>query len=162
MRKRKVLDLWLNAGDRQQAIRRTTAPALAILAIEVIGYLACAALALAPLPYALNLVGGILAGHAVAIVFVVGHDACHGSFTPSARLNRWIGRLVFIPSLHVVSLWVLGHNRIHHAATNLRGRDYVWEPMSPADYAAASPLRRRFYRLYRSRLGSLPYYLIEI
>jgi omega-6 fatty acid desaturase (delta-12 desaturase) len=162
MKKRKVLDLWLRDDDRRQALRRTTAPALAILAVEIAGYVACVALALAPLPYALNLVGGILAGHAVAVIFVVGHDACHGSFTPSARLNRWIGRIVFIPSLHVVSLWVLGHNRIHHVATNLRGRDYVWEPMSQADYAAASPLHRWFYRLYRSRLGSLPYYLIEI
>ena len=70
--------------------------------------------------------------------------------------------LVFIPSLHAVSLWVLGHNRIHHGSTNLRGRDYVWEPMSPADYAAASPRRRSVYRLYRSRLGSLPYYLVEM
>jgi omega-6 fatty acid desaturase (delta-12 desaturase) len=65
-------------------------------------------------------------------------------------------------SSHNTSLWVLGHNRIHHVATNLRARDYVWEPMSPADYAAASPLRRWIYRRYRSRLGSLPYYLIEI
>ena len=57
------------------------------------------ALALAPLPYALNLVGAILAGHAIGIIFVVGHDACHQSFTPSTRLNRWIGRAVFIPAL---------------------------------------------------------------
>jgi omega-6 fatty acid desaturase (delta-12 desaturase) len=97
MKKRGVLDLWLTTDDRNHVIRRATAPALAILGVETIGYLACVALALAPLPYALNLLGGILAGHAIAIVFVVGHDACHGSFTPSARLNRWIGRMVFVP-----------------------------------------------------------------
>ena len=160
--RRRLLDLWLSAEERQQFLHRQTAPALAILALEVVGYLACAALALAPIPYALNLFGGILAGHAIAILFTVGHDACHGSFTPSRWLNRWMGRAVLIPTLHAQSLWVLGHNRIHHGATNLRGRDYVWEPMSPADYAAASPVRRWFYRRYRSRLGSLPYYLIEM
>jgi acyl-lipid omega-6 desaturase (Delta-12 desaturase) len=161
MRKR-MFDQWLTGDERQQVIRRATAPALAILSIEAAGYLACVALALAPIPYALNLLGGILAGHAIAILFTVGHDACHQAFTPSARLNRWIGRVVFIPSLHAASLWVLGHNRIHHGSTNLRGRDYVWEPMSPAGYAAATPLRRWCYRVYRSRLGSLPYYLIEM
>ena len=157
-----VLDRWLNGQERQAAMHRATPAALAILAVEVAGYLACAALALAPLPYALNLFGGILAGHAIAILFTVGHDACHQSFTASARLNRWIGRGVFILSLHAASLWVLGHNRIHHGSTNLRRRDYVWEPMSPADYGAAPALRRWCYRLYRSRLGSLPYYLIEM
>ena len=162
LERRGIFDLWLSGAERQQVIRRSTLQALAILAVEVIGYLACAALALAPLPYALNLLGGVLAGHAIAILFTVGHDACHQSFTPSTRLNRWIGRGVFILSLHAASLWVLGHNRIHHGSTNLRGRDYVWEPMSPADYAAASPIRRWFYRLCRSRLGALPYYLVEM
>lgn len=157
-----VFDRWLSSHELKQAVRRSTAVALFRVSLQVLGYLGCVALALAPLPYALNLVFGVLAGHAIAILFTVGHDACHQAFTPSMRLNRWIGRIVFIPSLHAVSLWVLGHNEIHHGSTNLRGRDYVWEPMSPADYAAASPGRRSLYRVYRSRLGSLPYYLIEM
>ena len=161
MRKR-VFDQWLSGHELKQAVHRSTAAALVRASIQVLGYLACVALALAPLPYVLNLLFGVVAGHAIAILFTVGHDACHQSYTPSMRLNRWIGRIVFIPSLHAVSLWVLGHNEIHHGSTCLRGRDYVWEPMSPDDYAAASPLRRWFYRLYRSRLGSLPYYLIEM
>src|SRR4051812_27320397 len=140
--RRDVLTRWMGGDERQRALRRATAPALAIVGLEMLGYAACVAIALAPLPYGLNLLGGILAGHAIAVLFTVGHDACHQSFTPSLPLNRWIGRIVFIPSLHSVSLWVLGHNQIHHGSTNLRGRDYVWEPMSPADYAAASPLRR--------------------
>lgn len=161
MRKR-VLDRWLRGQDLKQWLHRSTAAALTRLSIQVIAYLGCVALALAPLPYALNLLFGILAGHVIAILFTVGHDACHQALTPSARLNRWIGRGVFILSLHAVSLWILGHNKIHHGSTNRRGHDYVWEPMSPADYAAASPLRRWAYRVYRSRLGSLPYYLIEM
>jgi acyl-lipid omega-6 desaturase (Delta-12 desaturase) len=161
MRKR-VLDQWLSGHDLKLWLRRSTAAALIRASIQALAYVACVALALAPLPYALNLFFGVIAGHVIAILFTVGHDACHEAFTPSLRLNRWIGRLVFIPSLHAVSLWILGHNKIHHGSTNLRGRDYVWEPMSPADYAAASPVRRSLYRLYRSRLGSLPYYVIEM
>ena len=160
--RRRVLDQWLqghelNSGCAGRRPRRSSA-----WPFQTLGYLACVALALAPLPYALNLFFGVLAGHVIAILFTVGHDACHQAFTPSVRLNRWIGRVVFIPSLHAVSLWVLGHNKIHHGSTCLRGRDYVWEPMSPADYAAASSARRWLYRLYRSRLGSLPYYVIEM
>jgi omega-6 fatty acid desaturase (delta-12 desaturase) len=34
--------------------------------------------------------------------------------------------------------------------------------MSPDDYRAATPLRRALYRLYRSPLGSMSYYLLEI
>ncbi|MDE3155165.1 MAG: fatty acid desaturase [Acidobacteriota bacterium] len=157
-----MLDRWLGAEDLRRWLHRSTAAALIRLALQVIAYLACVALALAPLPYALNLLSGVVAGHVIGILFTIGHDACHQAYTPSARLNRWIGRGVFIPSLHAESLWVLGHNKIHHGSTNRRGYDYVWEPMSPADYAAASPLRRWVYRVYRSRLGALPYYLIEM
>jgi acyl-lipid omega-6 desaturase (Delta-12 desaturase) len=160
--RRRVLDRWLQGHELKPWLRRSTAAALVRVSIQGFAYIACSALALAPLPYALNLFFGVVAGHFIAILFTVGHDACHQALTPSLRLNSWIGRIVFIPSLHAASLWVLGHNKIHHGSTCLRGRDYVWEPMSPADYAAASPARRWFYRLCRSRLGSLPYYLIEM
>jgi omega-6 fatty acid desaturase (delta-12 desaturase) len=157
-----VLDQWLTGPELKLWVRRSTTAALIRLSIQLAAYLLCVALAVWPLPYALNLFFGVLAGHFIAILFTVGHDACHQALTPSMRLNRWIGRIVFIPSLHAVSLWVLGHNKIHHGSTNLRGEDYVWEPMSAADYAAAQPLRRWAYRVYRSRLGSLPYYLTEM
>ena len=57
---------------------------------------------------------GLLAGVATAMLFVLGHDACHGSLTPSPRLNRWIGSLAFLPSLTPFSAWELGHNQTHH------------------------------------------------
>jgi omega-6 fatty acid desaturase (delta-12 desaturase) len=82
--------------------------------------------------------------------------------TPHRWLNRLIARLAFIPSAHAASLWDLGHNRIHHRYTNLLGADYVWEPMTPAQYRCAGLLRRRFYRLCRSGAGHLPYYLVEM
>ena len=115
--RRRVLDRWLQGQalpDHQLKVwlRRSTASALVRVSIQALGYVACVALALAPLPYAINVLFGVLAGHAIAILFTIGHDACHQALTPSLPLNRWIGRLVFIPSLHAVSLWVLGHNKI--------------------------------------------------
>ena len=35
----------------------------------------------------------------IARLFVIGHDACHGSYTPNKTLNKWIGRIAFLPSL---------------------------------------------------------------
>ena len=45
---------------------------------------------------------------------------------------------------------------------NLRGRDFVWERGTPADYAALPPWRQRVERLYRSIAGPPLYYLVEI
>ena len=59
----------------------------------------------------------------IARLFVIGHDACHGSYTPNKTLNKWIGRIAFLPSLTPFSLWEIGHNLAHHGFTNLKGRD---------------------------------------
>jgi omega-6 fatty acid desaturase (delta-12 desaturase) len=93
---------------------------------------------------------------------MLGHDACHQSLTPNRRLNRVLGTIAFLPSLHQYSLWDLGHNRIHHRYTNQRGLDYVWEPLEPAEYAQLPALKRWQYRFYRSPIGHLAYYPIEI
>ncbi len=72
----------------------------------------------------------------IARLFVIGHDACHGSYTPNKTLNKWIGRIAFLPSLTPYSLWEIGHNLAHHGFTNLKGRDYVWTPFSPSEFRA--------------------------
>ena len=79
----------------------------------------------------------------IARLFVIGHDACHGSYTPNKTLNKWIGRIAFLPSLTPYSLWEVGHNLAHHGFTNLKGRDYVWTPYSPNEFARLSWMRRR-------------------
>src|SRR5260370_10229931 len=33
----------------------------------------------------------------IARLFVIGHDACHGSYTPHKTLNKWIGRIALLP-----------------------------------------------------------------
>jgi omega-6 fatty acid desaturase (delta-12 desaturase) len=107
---------------------------------------------------------GFLCSFAATKFFVIGHDACHNSFTPSRRLNRIIGTLSLALSYHVYSLWEFGHNKVHHPFTNLRTKDFVWRPLSLEEYRALSPFRRALQRLYRteSGIGFPPYYLVEI
>src|SRR5688572_5907764 len=73
----------------------------------------------------LKLLFGTILGVMISVLFVIGHDACHDSLTPSHRLNSIIGRACFMPTLHPFICWELGHNRLHHGWTNLKGVDYV-------------------------------------
>lgn len=99
---------------------------------------------------------------AIARLFVIGHDACHGSYTRYDWLNKLVGRIAFLPSLTPFSLWDVGHNVAHHGFTNLKGRDQVWVPMSAEEWAQASKMRRGLERIYRSGFGQGLYYLIEM
>jgi omega-6 fatty acid desaturase (delta-12 desaturase) len=103
-----------------------------------------------------------LAGIMIGVLFVVGHDAAHNSLTPSTRLNRWIGVMAFLPSLHSFSLWELGHNRTHHRWTNFAPKDYVWTPLDWRQYSRLSRFRQLQYQFYRSAWGPLLYYAVEI
>jgi omega-6 fatty acid desaturase (delta-12 desaturase) len=104
----------------------------------------------------------LLNGLAVGVLFVVGHDACHGSLTPSGKLNLWLGRLAFLPSLHPYSAWEYSHNAMHHGWTNLRGKDPVYAPLTMEEYLAMSRGRRWLERAFRSEIGVLLMYLVTI
>lgn len=105
---------------------------------------------------------GVLLGICISALFVVGHDACHDSLTPSHRLNGVLGRLSFLPTLHPFVCWELGHNRLHHGWTNLKGRDYVYTPFSVAEFAALPRWRQWLERAYRSVPGIGLFYFIEV
>jgi len=98
----------------------------------------------------------------IARLFVIGHDACHGAYTRNSLLNKWIGRIAFLPSLTPYSLWEIGHNLAHHGFTNLKGRDYVWTPFSPSEFVRLPWIRRQLERIYRSGVGQGVYYMIEL
>ncbi len=110
----------------------------------------------------LQVCGMLLTWISIVRLFVIGHDACHQALTSSHRLNQALGRIAFLVSLTPYSLWRVGHNVVHHGFNNLRGRDFVWEPRTPAEYAALSPTARWRERLYRSALGPAIYYIVEI
>lgn len=150
------------ARDTARADRRSLARGLTLFAGYAVLYAATLIDALAPFPIALNLAAGIANGICIAMLFIIGHDCCHGAFVPGRRWNLWLARICFIPVVHSISLWRVAHNGNHHGRTNLKGVDPVWAPMSPAEYAAASPARRWLERVYRGAAGPLLYYLFAI
>lgn len=154
---RKTIRSWLLPCSQ-----RNTSYALALVALDLgLFALAIAATVWASHPM-LRLAAGMAAGFVIGRLFILGHDACHQSFTPHRGLNRWIGRLVFLPSLTPYSLWETGHNVVHHGYTNLRGVDFVWQPHSLAEYQAMPRPRRWLERAYRSGWAPWLYYLVEI
>jgi omega-6 fatty acid desaturase (delta-12 desaturase) len=104
----------------------------------------------------------VAAALVVSGLFIIGHDAAHGSLFASKRLNRVIGTVAMLPAWHVYEGWVLGHNRIHHAYTVREGYDFVWHPYTPEGYAAMGPLGRLRHRLEWSWWGAGAYYLREV
>jgi omega-6 fatty acid desaturase (delta-12 desaturase) len=112
--------------------------------------------------WGLRVLAAVLNGLAIGVLFIVGHDACHGSLTPSSALNTWLGRMAFLPSLHPFAAWEYSHNALHHGWTNLKGKDPVYCPMTLDEYRLLSPGRRRLERAFRSWAGMLPLYLLEI
>ena len=133
-----------------------------ILAFDLALFAAGSALTLLASTLALKLVGTLVVTAAIVRLFLVGHDACHGSFFGSARLNAACGRLAFLPSMTAYSLWEVGHNTAHHGFNNLKGRDQVWAPFSKAEFDALPRRRQVLEHLYRSGLGWGAYYLVEM
>lgn len=142
--------------------QRSTPRAVALLAFDLVLLLALIAGTVLLPAWWLRLPCALAAGFVIGRLFVIGHDACHQSLTPYRRLNRWLGRIAFLPSLTAYSLWDMGHNVVHHGFTNLKGVDFVWAPATRAEYEAMSPARRLCERIYRSGWGPGLYYMVEI
>lgn len=142
--------------------QRSPARALGALAIDLVLYGAClAGVVLAPNVW-LQLLCGVLAGAAVAFLFVWGHDAAHGSLFRNPVVSEVLGTVALFPSLHAYRLWQHGHNRVHHGFTSLSPVDWIWRPHTPAEYAAASRWSRLVYRVERSLPGSVVHYLLRV
>jgi acyl-lipid omega-6 desaturase (Delta-12 desaturase) len=136
-------------------------PALVLL-LDFGLFAAGTALALLAPGLAMKLLGSTVVTAAIVRLFLIGHDACHGSFFNDARLNALCGRLAFLPSLTPYSLWEVGHNTAHHGFNNLKGRDQVWAPFSKSEFDALPRHRQALERWYRSGLGWGAYYLVEM
>jgi omega-6 fatty acid desaturase (delta-12 desaturase) len=135
--------------ERQGFARRRVVLPIALFSALFAAYVGLLVLVLA-MPTPLAVLMCVPCGIVIGMLFVLGHDAAHNSFTRSRRLNQMLGRVAFLPSLHAFSLWDLSHNRLHHRYNNIRGLDVAWEPMSPADYQRSGRLRRALYRLWRT------------
>lgn len=157
MPSRKIIRSWLTdlAG-------RSTLRALTLLIVDYIMLFVLLGAAMALSNGWFRLMAGLVAGFWIGRLFVLGHDACHQSFTSNRKLNKILGRIAFLPSLSAYSLWDVGHNVIHHGFTNLKGTDFVWLPKTIEEYQALSPTGKILERIYRSGWGSSVYYIYEI
>lgn len=154
---RKIIRSWL-----APASQRNTALALALVALDLLLFLLTIAATVCVRSAVAKILLGLCGGLFIARLFILGHDACHQSFTPYRRLNRWIGRLVFLPSLTPYSLWEVGHNVVHHGYTNLKGFDFVWQPLTLEEFRALPRWRRMLEHVYRSGWAPWLYYMVEV
>lgn len=158
------------AAPTRQSVReqlqpfRTPMPrlALAVLAVDLAVYAASWWGIVSGVGLGWQLALGVVNAVAIARLFVLGHDACHGSLFRRNWANQVAGRIAFLPSLTPYSTWELGHNTLHHGFTNLRGKDYVYAPLTKAAYDALPPWRRLVERIYRHPLGPGLCYAVEV
>lgn len=154
---RKVLRQWLLPLSS-----KATALAITLLVLDYLLLLAALTGTVLFVPAWAKLLCGTLAGFMTGRLFIIGHDACHQSLTPHRTLNKWLGRIAFLPSLTPYSLWDVGHNVVHHGYTNLKGKDFVWSPHTREEFAALSRGQRLLDRIYRSGWAPGLYYMVEI
>ena len=151
----------LSKADTAKAYARSTWKGVAVFMIDSVLLCVFAFLAVWPTQWYIQLIFSLATGTMIAALFVVGHDAAHGALTPYRWLNRLLGTLAFLPSMHPFSLWVKLHNLRHHRWANLATQDDVWTPMDMQSYLAMPGYKRALYRFYRSIYGPLLYYLVE-
>src|SRR5450830_2144388 len=154
---RKIIRSWL-----EPIVARSTPLAIALVLLDFSLF----GLSLTATVWVSNLIAkvllGMIAGFIIGRLFILGHDACHQSYTVHRRLNVWLGRLVFLPSLTPFSLWHTGHNVVHHGYTNLKDFDFVWQPHSLAEFRALPAWRRALERIYRSGWAPWLYYFVDM
>jgi omega-6 fatty acid desaturase (delta-12 desaturase) len=91
---RKIIRSWLVPMAQGE-----TGRALLLLAIDAALWLGCIAGTVFVESVLLKVIFGLLAGFVTGRIFILGHDACHQSFTPNRELNKVLGRIAFLPPL---------------------------------------------------------------
>jgi acyl-lipid omega-6 desaturase (Delta-12 desaturase) len=133
--------------------------AVATVVIDLSLYFVAVSLAVLLEPIWVKIIFAVAAGTMISTLFVLGHDAAHGGLTSKRWLNQTLARLVFLPSLHNYTLWLIQHNQLHHRSPNVQGLN-SWSPHSVAEYRKMSVARRVVEKIYRGG-GFGFYYLIE-
>ena len=156
----------VSRAEIQRALREFTQPSLfwgTALALADLAQYAAAIAGVLWLPALwAKIACSVFAGLKIANLATLGHDAAHGSLTPSTALNRILGIVVFMPGLTNWALWIYEHHRRHHPYTNGALVD-TYTPLSKREYDALPAWRRALKRFHRNPLGLgfALYYVVE-
>src|SRR5438034_3365869 len=141
-------------------VRPNDALALAALILDTVLFFTTSAVAVLSTSFAIKAGATIVAGTAISMLFILGHDANHRSLFGRKWLNAVASRWTFLPCLHNATLWRYQHNRVHHQYTNVKNEN-SYSPLSVKEYRSLPLWRRILERVYRNVLGFGVYYLIE-
>ena len=77
------------------------------------------------------------------------HDANHGSYSKSTRLNKWLGKSLYLLGGFPPN-WRHQHNTLHHGFTNIEGQDEDIESKALLRLSPHTPLWRvhKFQHIY--------------
>ena len=144
------------AGEWRQALapyeRPRLGPALLDLMTSIVPFviLVAAIIVIAPTSIVAALLLTVPAAGFQLRTFIVFHDCAHGSFLPSRRANRWIGRVLGVVVWTPFGAWKHSHAAHHATAGDLDRRGHGDVPtMTLREYETAPLGTRVLYRLFR-------------
>lgn len=116
--------------------------------------------------YLLTFALSVIAAGFLVRVFIIFHDCCHHSFFKNRKVNKILGTITGVLTLHPYSQWQYEHSVHHATSSNLdkRGTGDLWM-LTVEEYVAASLWTKISYRLYRNPLvmfGVGPIYVFLI
>jgi linoleoyl-CoA desaturase len=84
------------------------------------------------------------------------HDALHGSYSSNQRVNKWMGRSIYMLGANP-SIWKIQHNILHHTYTNIPGMDEDINTKVVIRLSDQTPLKsfHRYQHIYTFLLYSL-------
>ena len=141
--------------DLEQYARPNLARSVLDLATSVLPYLVLTALMYVTLGESiwLTLALAIPTGGFLLRTFIVFHDCGHGSFMPSKRANRWVGRFTALLVWQPFENWRFDHAVHHGSAGDLDRRGQGDVPTLTVEEYYAKPWQQRLgYRLFRNPL----------
>lgn len=145
-----------------QYVRPDTTQGVFLFVVDMATYVAAVAGVLFLPDLWMKIACSVLAGAKISNLVALAHEAAHGSLVRSARLNRLISILSFMPGLLNYRLWLYDHHQLHHPKTNGAHRD-SFTPYSLEEYRAFPKWRQVAERYYRSPtlLGLGAYQIVE-
>lgn len=147
-------------SDIRKSVLQIFNTVIPLIAIWIAGY------ALYNVSPWISVASAVLASGFVVRTFIIFHDCTHGSFFKNKKANDWVGLLTGVLTSFPYAKWKREHT-IHHAtSSNLdkRGIGDI-DMLTIEEYAAASPMKRLGYRLYRNPLvmfGLGPLFLVLV